>query len=105
MTDDTANAHDVVHKRPVLDHAPADAKMDEVLRFQQHCETRFAAARLEEVMRGDPPLRVRQIIDYTEEDFVDDTVIATAEPGLVLKYKQHNAKLRRENMMLSLIHI
>ena len=65
MTDDTANAHDVVHKRPVLDHAPADAKMDEVLRFQQHCETRFAAARLEEVMRGDPPLRVRQIIDYT----------------------------------------
>ena len=99
MTDDTANAHDVVHKRPVLDHAPADAKMDEVLRFQQHCETRFAAARLEEVMRGDPPLRVRQIIDYTEEDFIHDTVIATAEPDLALKYKQHNAKLRRENMM------
>ena len=41
MTDDTANAHDVVHKRPVLDHAPADAKLDEMLRFQQHCETRF----------------------------------------------------------------
>ena len=64
MTDDTANAHDVVHKRPVLDHAPADPKLDEVHRFQQQCETRFAAARLEEVMRGDPPLRVRQIVDY-----------------------------------------
>ena len=102
MTDDTANTHDVARKTTVLLHAPVHAKLDEVQRYLQKCKTQFAAARLEEPLSGKPPLRVRQLLYWTEEDYVPAALIATAEADdqlAALKYKQHNSKLDRENEM------